>query len=459
VKVTTRELGNREVELVIEVDDGRVDRALRSVARRYAREIKIPGFRPGKAPFAVVVQRVGRDRLLQDALDDIGPQIYEEAVEEAGIEPYDLNPLEVTSHDPLTLTATIPLVPKVELGDYHLIHIDPPTVEVTEEEVDAVLREYQEENAELVPVDRDARLGDQVIVDLRIEADETTVYDRDNISFVLSPDGLTGVPEGFFEELVGMQPDEERQFTLAYPEDFADEELAGKVGSFTVVLHEVKEREIPELDDDLAQTVGEFDTLEELRERTREVLLSRAQIEADNEVAEKALTEVMELAAIEYPNAALEEEIDRVIADLEARLRDQGLTLNNYLVMQGLTQDQLREQQRADAERRLKRSIVLTEVVEREGIEVSEEEIEEEIDSLAEMYGARAEQARASLSSEESRRSLHSRLLARKAIDRLVEIATRDEEDDMAELPEEESDEAGDASHAEPTTTTIESES
>ncbi len=456
MKVTTRDLGNCEVELTIEVDEGRVDRAMRAVARRYAREIKIRGFRPGKAPYAVVAQRVGQDRLLQDALEEIGPQVYEDAVEEAGIQPYELRPLEIASHDPLTLTAKIPLMPKADLADYHQIRMERPSVEVAEEEIDAVLREYQEENAQLVPVDRGAQLGDQVIVDLKIEVAGEAVYDRDDVSFVLSPDGFTGVPEGFFEQLVGAEPEpgDDRQFTLKYPDDFDDEEWAGKDGVFTVHLHEVKERELPDMDDELAQTIGDFDTLEELRERTREVLLSRAQIEADNEVAEGVLTRVLDLATIEYPDAALEDEIDDLIHDLEARLSNQGLTMDNYLVMQGLTQDQLREQQRADAERRLKRSVVLGEVVEREELEVSDEEIDEEIRTVAEMYGTRSEEARTALSSEKSRRSLHSRLLARKALDHLVQIATRDVDVDVADsLPEE-----ADVAAAEPETTTTEIE-
>lgn len=438
MNVKTRELGNREVELVIEVDEGRIERAMRIVARRYAREIKIRGFRPGKAPFAVIAQRVGQDRLLQDALEEIGPEVYEEAVAEAGIQPYELRPLEIASYDPLTLTATIPLMPAATLGDYYQIQADPPVVEVTEEEIGAVLREYQEENAQLVPVDRGAELDDQVIVDLTIEVDGEAIYDRDNVSFVLSPDGLTGVPQGFSDQLIGVQPGDRRQFTLTYPDDYADEELAGKSGDFTVHLHDVKERELPELDDELAQTVGEFDTLEELRDRTREVLLSRAQIEADNELTETVLAQVVDLATVEYPAAAVEDEIDDLIADLETRLSNQGLTLDNYLLMQGLTQDQLRDQQRADAERRLKRGSVLGEVVEREGITVSDDEINEEIETIAEMYGAQAAEARASLSTEESRRSLHSRLLARKALKRLVAIATRDAGVDQTDQSSEE---------------------
>ncbi|MBS1252301.1 MAG: Trigger factor [Anaerolineales bacterium] len=424
MKVTTQELGPREIELVIEVDDNRMDRAMRSVAREYARQTNIQGFRRGKAPFAVVAQRVGRERLVESALEKIGPQIYEEAIEEAGIEPYDFKSLDVANYDPLTLSATIPLVPSVELGDYAGVQLEVPAVEVNEEDIEEILREYQDENAQLVPVERAAELGDQVIADLKIKVSGEPVYDRRNISFVLSSDGLTGVPEGFFEKIAGMEADQTQEFSLVYPADFGDEDLAGAIGVFTVVLHEVKARELPELDDELAQTVGDFETLEELRERTREVLLARAQTEADNELAESVMQQLMDTATVQYPAQALEDEIDRVMADLEARLKDRGLTLENLLLMEGLTERQLRVEQRPKAEERIRRGAILSEVVKREGLEVSEAEIDGEIETIAEMYSAQAAQVRTSLSSEESRRSLRSRLLAEKAIDHLIEMAT-----------------------------------
>lgn len=430
MKITTQELGNREVELKIEVDEARIDRAMREAARRYAREIKIPGFRPGRAPYNVVVQRVGEEQLLQDALDRLAPEIYQAALAEAELDPYELEPLEVAAYEPLTLSATVPLMPRAELDDYRSIAVDRPKVEVSDEDVEAILREYQEENAQLVPVERGAELGDQVIVDLRIDVGDRVVYNRDNISFVLSSDGLTGVPDGFFDELVGLESGKTREFELTYPEDFDDDELAGERGTFRVVLHELKERELPELDDELAQIVGDFETLDALRERTREMLLQRSEMEAENELAEAVIDQVLGMATIEYPVAALEHEIDHLIADLESRLQDQGLTLDNYLVMQGVTREDLRAEQREQAVYRLRRATVLREVVEREGIEVGDDEIEAEIEVLASMYGARVSEAREHFSSAESRRSMRNRLLARKAIDRLIDIATGAEETD-----------------------------
>ncbi len=429
MKVTTRDLGDREVELTIEVDSERVNGAMRAVARKYARETNIPGFRPGKAPYSIVAQRVGQERLVQEALEQVGSQIYQEAIEEADIEPYEFKPLEIDRFEPLTLSVTLPLQPKIELGDYSHIRVEAPEVEVTEEDIQAILREYQEEDAQLVPVDRPAELGDQVIVDLRIEVGGEVVYNRQNISFVLSPEGLTGVPEAFFEEVAGMAPVEERTFQLAYPEDFGDADLAGQLGTFRVKLYEVKERELPALDDELAQTVGDFDTLEELHERTHEVLLQRAQTEAENELAETVLEQVTAMATFEYPSEALEDEIDLMISELETRAEDRGLSLENYMLLQGVTEDELRDEYRGEAESRLKRRAVLTEVVQREGVEVSDEEIDKEIDTIAGMYGARASEVRSSLSTLESRNSLGSRLLAQKALDYLVAVATGEAED------------------------------
>lgn len=430
MKVTTHELGQREVELKIELDEARVDRAMRDAARRYAREIKIPGFRPGRAPYNVVVQRVGAERLLQDALDQLAPDIYEEALEAADIDPYELEPLQVADYDPLILSATVPLMPRAELDDYHTIEVERPSIEVSAEDVEAILREYQEENAQLVPVERGAELGDQVIVDLKIDVGDRVVYNRDNISFVLSATGLSGVPDGFFEQLVGMEAGETREFELTYPEDFDDPELAGEQGVFHVTLHELKERELPELDDELARTVGDFETLDALRERTREMLVQRSEMEAENQLAESVIEKVLDMASVEYPATALEHEIDRLIDELESRLRDQGLTLDNYLVMQGVTQEDLRAEHREQAEYRLRRATVLGEVVGREGLDVDEDEIEAEIDALANMYGARVAEAREVFASPESRRSIRNRLLARKAIERLVEIATGADEAD-----------------------------
>lgn len=425
MKVTTNELGNRQVELTIEVEGERIEEALRTVARRYAREVKVPGFRPGRAPYSLIAQRVGEQRLFQEALEELAPKVYEEALETTGLTPYKLEPLELVTEDPLTLRAVVQLTPVVELGDYHSIRVEPVEATVSEEEVEAVLQEIQAEHTVLTPVERPAEAGDVLTADVYIEVEGTPLYERERVTFVLSPDGFTGVPPDFVTSIEGMQIGEERAFTLTYPADFEDPELAGKAATITVRLHQVQERELPPLDDDLARRAGNFENLEELRARTREVLQSRAEVKAREQLTEAVLEKVTALAKVEYPPAAVEEEVDHLIQELERHLADRGQTLQSYLEAEGKTLDELRAEQRPVAEKRIKRSLVLREVIQREGIEVSAEEIAAEIDAMAELYGSSAEEARRQLSTEASRRSIRSRLLTRKAIDRLIKIATQ----------------------------------
>jgi len=427
VKVTTSELGNRQVELTIEVESERVEQALRAAARRYARQIKVPGFRPGRAPYSLVAQRVGEQRLFQEALEQLAPKVYEEAIEAAALTPYKLEPLELITEEPLTFRAIVQLSPSVELGDYHEIQVEPVEASVSEEEVEAVLREIQEEHATLTPVERPAQPGDLLKADLRIEVDGTTIYDREAVHFPLSPEAFTGVPPGFVAEIEGMETGEERTFTLSYPEDFEDPELAGKEATITVRLHQVQEQELPPLDDDLARKAGDFENLEELQARVRAMLQSRAEVKAREQLTEAVLEKVTALAKVEYPPAVVEEEVDRIIQEFERRLADQGQTLQSYLESEGKTLEELRAEQRPTAEERIKRSLILREVIEREGIQVSPEEIAAEINSMAELYGSSANEAHRQLSTEASRRSIRTRLLTQKAIDRLIEIATSNE--------------------------------
>ena len=424
MKVTTTELGNRQVELTIEVESQRVEQALRDVAREYARQVKIPGFRPGRAPYTLIAQRVGEERLFQDALQKLAPNVYQEALEAANLDPYKLEPLEVVTEEPLTLRAVVQLQPSIQLEDYSGIRVEPTEVTVSEEEIEAVLREIQEEHADVEPVERPAQTGDQLTADVKIEVDGVAIYDQKDVRFVLRPESFTGVPPGFVAEIEGMQTGEERMFTLTYPEDFEDPELAGREAVITVRLHEVQERRLPPLDDALARKAGGVESLEELRERIQEMLQSRAEVKAQEQLTEAVLAQVMELARVEYPPAAVEEEVDKLIQEFERRLLDRGLSLQGYLEAEGKTLDELRTEQRPIAEERIKRSLVLRTVIEREGIQVSPEEISAEVEALAGLYGSNAEEARKMLTSEASRRSLESRLLVRKAIDRLIEIAT-----------------------------------
>lgn len=427
MKVTQEPIADRQVVLTIEVDEERMERALRQAARQLSRRVRIRGFRPGKAPYALVAQAVGEERLYDQALRLLGPQVYEEALAESGIQPYALPPLEVTRRKPPIFQATIPLPPLVELGDYHAIRMTPQEVTVTDEDVDAVLAEIQQDNVQIVPVERPVAANDILTLSLRISQGDRVLLERENVVFDMA-EGSNDLPPEVGEALLGMERGQERELTLAYPADHPDERLAGRSATIHVTLHEVKERRLPEIDDELAQTVGDFESLDELRERIRANLQTRREIEARERLAEEVLAAVMAQARVEFPPLMVERELDEMIADYADHLERRGLTLEKALEMQGKSEQELRDELRVEARERVRRALVLGKVVEQEGIELEPGEVEEESEAIAQSFGERAEEAREALASEESRRSLTSQLLAQKALRRLVEIATAGEE-------------------------------
>ena len=426
MKICQEPIADRQTVLTIEVDEEQMDHALRQAARQLSQRVKIRGFRPGKAPYAVVARAVGEERCRDQALRLLGPRLYKEALAESGIEPYALPPLEVTQRQPPIFQATIPLLPLVEPGDYHAIRVAPQEATVTDEEVDAVLAEIQQDNAQLVPVERAVATDDLLILSLRVRHGDQTLLEREKIVFDMA-EGSKDLPPEFGEALLGMERGQEREVTLPYPVGHPDERLAGQVATIHVALHEVKERHLPEVDDELAQTVGDFETLDELRERARANLQTRRDLEARERLAEEVLAAVMAQARVEFPPLMVERELDKMIADHADRLRRRGLTLEKALRMEGKREQDLRDDLRAQARERVSQALVLGKVVELEGIELEPSEVEEEAEAIAQGFGRRAKQAREALASEEPRRFLASRLLAQNALRRLVEIATSGE--------------------------------
>ncbi|MFQ6058968.1 MAG: trigger factor [Anaerolineae bacterium] len=434
MKVTQEPTADRQVVLTIEVDEERMQRALHQAARQLSRRVKIRGFRPGKAPYTVVARAVGQDRLYDHALELLAPQVYKEALDESGIKPYALAPLELIQREPPIFQATIPLPPLVELGDYHAIRMAPQEATVTDEDVEAVLAQIQQNTAQAVPVERPVAENDILTLSLRVSrGDEPAasagevLLEQENAIFDMAS-GSDDLPPDFGAALLGMSKGQEREFTLTYPAHHPHEDLAGQEVTIHVTLHEVKERHLLDIDDELARTVGDFETLDELREQIRANLQTRAEIEARERLSEEVLAAVMAQARVEFPPPLVERELDQMVADLADRLKGRGLTLEKYLEMEGRSEQALREELRIEARERVKRALVLGKVVELEGIQVEPGEVEEEAESIAQRFGERAEAAREVLASAESQRSLTSRLLAQKALRRLVEIATQSPE-------------------------------
>ncbi len=374
MKIETERLENCQMALTIEVDEKRAKRALRSVARRISRRAKIPGFRPGKAPYNVVARYFGKEALSNEVLDELGDAVYKEALDKAGLEPFGQAQLTDYETNPLVLKMVVPLAPVVELGDYRQIRLEPDEGTASEEEIDEALRRIQEQNTFWEPVKRPAQWDDLAIVDIEGTVKGETVVENEGRELSLKADSPQPLP-GFNEKILGMTVNEQREFTLTYPEEFDNKELSGQPAHFTVHLQDLKEKVAPDIDDDLARTVGSYETLEDLKAELRRQL----QAKAEQEFANRALTALIERSEIEFPPIMLEKGIDDWLKEFDRSLRRQGLNLDNYLEMQKLTEEEFRQEVSPQVEERLKRSLALGKLAELEGLEIKSNEVVDEV--------------------------------------------------------------------------------
>jgi len=437
LKTSSEPTGEREVSLTIEVEEERVNQARQRAARQVSREINIPGFRKGRAPYEVIVQRLGEDVVREELVGILAEDVYREAIEQAEIVAYGPGTLVDTQFEPLVLTFSIPLAPEVDLGDYTAYRQPFDDAQVTDEAVARALEAIRQQNAILAPVERPAALGDVVGARLTGRASNgSLIVDEEEASVFLDPDADEPMP-GFIDALVGIEQDEERVFTLPLPDDDRLEAAQAGDAQFTAVARSVHKRIVPELDDDLARTVGNYDTLEELTNDIRQRIWEREQANAESQYADRVLQDVIDHAQVSWPAVMLEEGIDDALKAYERQIeRNEHMMLADYLRVRGKTMDELREELRPNVEQSTKRSLVLWEVVEQEGLAVSDEELDKQIAESSAAYGDRADEVRAGLDRPAARSELRTRLLANRAVARLVAIA-RGEAEGPAEAVDE----------------------
>jgi len=422
LKVEKEKIGPCEYTLNIEVEPDRLQQPLRQAAQSLTKRRPLPGFRPGKAPYHMVERIYGKELIFDEMLTRIGNELYQEALEQSQIEPYDRAEFEIVQPDPLILKVTVPARPEITLGDYHAISVSQAPVTVSEGEVDQVLAQIQDEQALWVPVERAIKMGDQVLIDAAGTTDDGHQVEQQDLTLEVSEE-IT--PPGFGQNLVGIEPGESKEFDVEYPADFRDEDVAGKIVHFHVTVKAVKEKELPALDDELAQNLGQHETLDQLRADIQEKLREHKETEAKDAAIEEALGALVEQATVEYPAIAVEREIDAMQRSLTDRLEQRGFTLDGYLHTTGKSLVQWREETRPQAETRLKRALVLAEFAEAEGIKVGKEEIKQEVDRLSVSFGEQADAAKAALSTGESLRSITNDVYRRKALEQLLGIATK----------------------------------
>ncbi len=427
LKIETHTHDDRTLHMTVEVSEDRVKPALQAAAREISKRYPVKGFRPGKAPFEYVVREYGEQAVYQAAMDDLGQKVYAEALDQEKIEAYGPGSMVDMQLKPLVLKFVVPLKPIVDLGDYRALRVPYTAPTVTDEEVQRVLDNLRERQAVLEPVERPAQLGDVVTLDINaflgegLNPSDFLMADKD-VALQLDETGDWPMP-GFPKQVLGLSAGETRKFDLVFADDYPNESLRGQTAHFEVIAKEVKQRLLPEFNDEFAKELGEFQTLEELRNRVREDLRRQAERATEREYTDAVLNHLVEQSTIVYPPHLLEQELQDMLEDLDSRLREQNLTLADYLKIEGKTQEQLQDENRPRAEQRLKRALVLGRIVEAEKLEVTPEEVKAEIDRQSALYGDQAGRVLKILNSDKGRQSLVIEMLTNKAVQRLAAIA------------------------------------
>ena len=422
--------------LEIELDDARVKKSLDQAARRLSQRVRIPGFRQGKAPRRVVESALGADAVFEEAADRLIPQALAEALEEQELDPVAQPSVEITGREPVTFTATIPLAPVVELGDYASISVAKPESEFSDEMVEQRLLELRRQHALLEPVEREPQIDDRVTADVRAEVDGEQILDQPGAEFHLREGAVVGVP-GLCERLVGVSVGEEHSIPIDVDEDWDDEEVAGKTVQFTVTIHDVKSEELPEPDDDFAMEVSEeFETFAELRERVESGLREQTDRQVDEQFSQAVMQAAVERATLEYPPALVDYEIEHMRQDFA---RQMGQDPDSFLRDTGEQTEQLLASFRSQANERVINTLVLQNITEAEGIEVLDEEVTADLQRmLADMPMADAEQTERMLQDESIRANIEARLMRERTIERLQQIALTNHAAGVSDEPEEE---------------------
>ncbi|WP_010270922.1 trigger factor [Paenibacillus senegalensis] len=425
--------------LTVEVNAEQFAEALDKAFKKVVKKINVPGFRRGKVPRPIFEQRFGAESLYQDALDILLPDAYIQAVEETGIEPIDRPEIDVEQigkGQALKFKAKVEVKPEVELGEYKGLEYPELSSEVTEAEIASELEKLQQRHAELIVLEEGtAEQGDTVVIDfegfLNGEAFEGGKAEKYSLEL-----GSNSFIPGFEDQLVGMAKDEEKDIQVTFPEDYQADNLKGQEATFKVKVHEIKRKNLPELDDEFAMDVSEFETLEEFKQDLSSKLKERKEQSNRNQIQEVVVNKAAEAAQVDVPQVMVDNEVGNMLRDFENRLRMQGMTLDMYYQFSGQDEEALKAQMQGDAEKRVRNNLVLEAIGTAENLEASEEEINEEIEKMAAAYQRTADEIRGILQANGSLDSIGKDLVIRKTIDFLVENGKAVQQQDNEESAE-----------------------
>ena len=423
MKVTRDKTENSQVFLTIELEPQEVEEAMAKSYQRLAKRANIPGFRKGKAPQAILERYLGKESVLEDALNHHLPKVYEKAIEEQQVEAIAQPEIELIQTDPVIFKAKVPLVPVVQLGDYQSVKMKPESVKVNDGNIKEVIEQLRHQNATWESVDRAVEFGDLAVFNIESTVDGATFFNREGVQYLVLQDSISPAP-GFAKELTGMKKEEEKNFNIKLPEDFPRKEFAGKEAHFVVKILEVKQEILPGLNDEFAAQLGpEIKNVAALKEEVSRNLKLRAEAKARADFEEKVIDAVVASSQVEFPPVLVETEIHRMLNEQAWQFERQGVNLEEYLKSINKTEAELHEELHPVATKRVTQSLVLGKVAEAEKVEASEKEIDEEIGAMLKDATDKKDELQRALNAPQSRGSIRQILLTRKTVDRLVEIA------------------------------------
>ena len=420
MKISREDNLPEDITLNIELGADDVEPYLEDAYRKVVARLRIPGFRPGKAPRNVVESVVGREHLVQEALDTVVPACADNAIKQEKISPFLPPDVEMTGYEPLSFKAIVPLEPELVLPDYRNITVDVQKRKVAQGDVDQVLERYRSDSAPWGPVDRPVAFGDLITIDVEGRVELKTILKQERIDYIPSMDNQSPLP-GFSVQLEGLKKGITKTFSVKVPDEYNDETIKGKDCHFTVTVNEIKEKLLPPLDDEFAKGIGEgFETLDDLRADILDRLDKNMDLQMQEEFNERALQRVVEDSVVMIPELIVNREVDNMIDDQQRALKSRNIDLDSYLNHLGKSEDELKEEMRPTAKERVTRNLVLKNLSREFNIQISDEEVESQIKEM--FSGANKRSIRRFLKSDEIKKSVSSSILNRKTMENLVDL-------------------------------------
>ena len=424
MSLQVEKLEKNMAKLTIEVPADELEKALQTAYNKQKGKISLPGFRKGKVPRHMIEKMYGVEMFYEDAANELIPGAYAKAYDECELEIVsqpEINVVQIEKGKPFIFTAEVAVKPEVTLGEYKGLEVDKTSTRVTQKEVDAKIQEEAEKNARTVAVERPVQDGDEVVLDFEGFVDGEAFEGGKGENYPLTIGSGSFIP-GFEEQLIGAEAEKEVEVNVTFPEEYHAENLAGKEAVFKCTVHEIKVKELPEIDDEFAAEVSEFDTLEEYKADVKAKIKEEKIAEAKSKKEDQAVEKAIENATMEIPEAMINTQAQQIVDDFARRIQSQGLTIDQYLQFTGMTVEKLMEDAKPQAKKRIETRLVLEAIAKAENIEVSEEKVDEEIANMAKAYGMEVDKLKEFMSDAE-RKQIKEDMAVQEAVTFLAENA------------------------------------